>query len=179
MKIVALDCNQCGAALEVGAKTRFATCSYCGTKLQIHHTDSSHFSEVLEKIEATTTQLADDVAELKMRDELDRIDRSWQERRQRYLARAKDGTTSIPTMGGAVVLGLVGSIAGIAWMFFTLSISGPLDSTMARIFPYFGLIFAALALVAAMHTARQAKAYERARRRYEQERRAARSGAAS
>lgn len=179
MKIVALDCNQCGAALEVGARTRFATCAYCGTKLQIHHTDSSHFSEVLEKIEATTNQLADDVAELKMREQVERIDRGWQERRQRFMARAKDGTTSIPTMGGAIVLGLVGSVAGVAWMLFTRSIGGPLDSTMARIFPYFGLVFAALTLVGAMHTARQAKAYERARRRYEQERRAALKSASS
>ena len=61
-KILGVNCNHCGATLEVDAQTRFVTCGYCHSRLAIQRTGSSVFTEVLEKFEHETGQIAGNLA---------------------------------------------------------------------------------------------------------------------
>ena len=38
MKLFSLNCNKCGAPLDVPGKVRFLTCQYCSAKLSVQRT---------------------------------------------------------------------------------------------------------------------------------------------
>lgn len=48
MQTWALNCNECGAPLEVAAGTKFVTCRQCGTRLTVVQTTTSLFTEIQE-----------------------------------------------------------------------------------------------------------------------------------
>lgn len=54
MKVIPLNCNHCGAPLEVAAKAKFVTCGFCNTRLSIQQTGSTYSTEVLEDLKETT-----------------------------------------------------------------------------------------------------------------------------
>ena len=45
MEAEAVDCNNCGAPLEVLESTNFATCNHCGSRLRILREASATFSQ--------------------------------------------------------------------------------------------------------------------------------------
>jgi DNA-directed RNA polymerase subunit RPC12/RpoP len=55
---LSVNCNHCGATLEVDENTRFVTCKYCHSRLAIQTTGSAVFTKVLEKLEERTGQIA-------------------------------------------------------------------------------------------------------------------------
>src|SRR5262245_30947289 len=109
-------CNHCGAALDVPPGTRFATCSYCGRKLQIHHTGSAIYTEVLDSIEQRTQQMANDIQTLKRQNELEALDRQWAEQRAQFMVRSRSGRTSEPSAFGSVIGGVVAAVFGVIWI---------------------------------------------------------------
>ena len=178
MKVVSLNCDRCGASLEIGAKAKFVTCAYCNAQLQIHHTSTAHFSEVLGEIQAATDKLSGDVAELKKQGELERLDREWESQRKRYMIQGKHGNYQLPSVSGGVVVALAGSGFGIFWMFFTGSMmsGGPDDSGLFSLFPYVGLVVVAISVGSGFYIAQRAKGYEVARQEYQRKRSVLRSG---
>jgi len=177
MKIVALNCNRCGASLEVGAKAKFVTCAYCNAQLQIHHTSNAHFSEVLGEIQATTNKLSDDVAELKKHGELERLDREWESQRKRYMIQGKHGNYQLPTVIAGVFLMIFGVGFGIVWTLTMPDMSGLHNpSWIMSLAPYFGLGIAAISIGCGIHVVRLAKVYEAARQEYQRKRKVLRSG---
>ena len=78
MKVLDLNCNQCGAPLEVPAKARFVTCSFCNTRLQIQHQGAAAYTEVLEEMSGDIQQIRRDVA-------IQRLDQEWMIKRERYV----------------------------------------------------------------------------------------------
>lgn len=75
METLALRCNHCGAALDVAARTRFVVCGFCGQSLEIKRSESSVFTQEVERIAEATEQIAEHVEVLRMERELERLDR--------------------------------------------------------------------------------------------------------
>ena len=165
MKLLTLTCNECGAPLEVPAKTKFLTCSYCSARLAVQHSSSAVYTEVLETIGRRTEQLADDVETLKLQNRLLRLDREWSEERQRYLVHDKHGRQHVPgTAGGAI--GVVMAVGfGIFWIITAGSMGAP------GFIPLFGLAVIVIGVLVGISHMGKAEAYRTARRRYERRRR--------
>ena len=140
MQAVSVTCNHCGAPLTVGETTRFATCKHCGRQLKIVHGESSTYTEVLEAVAGHTEQIARDTAVIRLQNELEQIDREWQADRERYFVSTKNGHREPPSMGGIAAAG-VAAVFGIGWMIFASQMGAP------AIFPLFGLVFIAVAVI--------------------------------
>lgn len=166
MHVVTLNCNHCGAPLEVPAKTRFVTCAYCASRLQIHQSGNAVYSEVLEAIGQRTEKMAQDLETIKLQNEVEQLDRQWQLDLDRYKVRDREGHYQVPNRAGSLVGAVVGVVFGLFWIVFTLGAGAP------GVFPLFGLLFIVLAIVGGVKAAGKADAYERGRTSYEIRRRA-------
>lgn len=113
MDVITVDCNHCGAPLEVSEKTRFVTCRYCQNRLAIKHSDTSVYTEVLEEIQETTEKLSQDMDVLKLQNQLEQLDREWLLERERHMVTGKHGNRAVPTKMGSVIGLFVVVIFGI------------------------------------------------------------------
>lgn len=166
MKLLSLTCNHCGAPLEAPTKTRYLTCAYCNSRLEVKREGQAVYTEVLEAIEERTARIAEDVETIKLQNEIERLDREWTLQRERYLVKGQEGDISVPSTAGSVVGGLVGAGFGVAWTIFTASIGAPF------IFPVFGILFIVLALAGTFSGTAKAEAYRLEQGSYESRRRA-------
>lgn len=162
-------CNQCGAPLEVASGTRFVTCNYCSSRLEVHRSDSASYTSVLEAIQDKTAQMAEDLSIIRLQNELEQLDRQWEIEREQYKSRNKDGTTRLPeTTPGGVVAQWVG---GGFFILFTIGMGIAILSSPApgffALFP-FGMAFMVfiLLIVGQQHAGQYAERlqqYERQR----------------
>lgn len=116
MKLVSVDCNHCGAPLEVGETTRFVTCGYCSKRLAVQRTDSAIYTEVLDEIRQTTNQLADDMEVIKMQNQIEQLDREWAMEREGYMVRNKHGVKEPPVTGIGAVIAVLITLVAIVFM---------------------------------------------------------------
>lgn len=140
MSVKKLCCQGCGADLEVAEGIRFVTCNYCGARLEIVHDATTTHSRVLEKIEKATGEMAGDLKVIRLQNELEQLDREWDQERSQFLMRDKNGNASEPSPVGAIVGGVLAIGFGIFWISTTSSMGAP------GIFPLFGLVFIGFAL---------------------------------
>ncbi|MGA0868549.1 MAG: hypothetical protein ACO3UM_06430, partial [Planctomycetota bacterium] len=102
METQAISCNHCGAPLQVPSSTRFVTCGHCGSQLRIERSKDAIFTEVLEDMRATQTEMAADLETLRLQNELERIDREWDRESHRYEIVGNDGRRSTPGTGSSL-----------------------------------------------------------------------------
>lgn len=98
-KVLSLSCNHCGASLDVPEGTRFLTCSYCSSKLQIEHSGGSYYTSVLEQMQKHAEAVASDLETIKLQNELERVDREWALQRDTFLVHRKGGIVAEPDQG--------------------------------------------------------------------------------
>lgn len=110
VELISLNCNHCGAPLEAAADTRFLTCGHCGSRLAVHHTASTHFTEVLQKLGAKTETVAHDVEILKLENELLRLQQQWETERETFMVTARDGSRRLPERRA-------GAMMVVGWLF--------------------------------------------------------------
>ena len=174
MKVIPLNCNHCGAPLEVSAKARFVTCGFCEKQLAIEHTGTGYSTALIEDIKDTTDKLVRDVEEIKSNVELERLDAGWHRTRQRHMVSDKEGRMSLPTKTGAVVGGGAVAVFGVIWMIFAGTITGGAVSMGApfpiMVFPLFGIVFIFIGLANAAIAFNKADRYERDWNSYRRER---------
>ena len=172
MSTIALRCNECGSPLKVPASTRFVTCSHCDASLQIKHEGGAAFTEVAEsigRIEKNTRQVRDDMQVIKLQNELERIDREWSMRQESFKIRGKHGHATLPTKNtamGARIGSVVAVLFGVFWIVQAVQMGAPM------FFPLFGVFFIGFAIFVTTKASQKANEYERARARYDAERRA-------
>ncbi|QDV84059.1 hypothetical protein [Stieleria sp.] len=175
MKVISLNCNHCGAPLDVPAKARFATCGFCEAKLAIEHVGNSYSTTVLDELKETTAQIAKDVAEIKSSSEIKELDSRWQQERLSHMVTGKHGHQSLPTKTGAVAGGVMVAVFGLFWTIMATGISGAGSRMGApgvfRIFPLFGVLFIAFGVFMAFRIYSRADTYERANQQYLSKRR--------
>jgi hypothetical protein len=170
MESVSLSCGHCGAPLEVPADTRFVTCAYCSARLEVHHSGNAFYTSVLSAIEEHTEKIAEDLDTIKTQNELERCDREWAQEREGYLVRGKDGTTATPSATGSMIAAVVAGGFGIFWTIMAFTISAGAPHPIFDVFPIFGLIFIAAAIVMGISGITKAQKYEQGRAAYERRR---------
>lgn len=142
-----VNCNQCGALLEVMTTTQFVTCGKCSTPLAIRRTGASIFTEPVEAPTAITTPglsgatltyseeiprrgEEDELAELQRRNELNRLenqlnrlDLEWERKKEQYMVSGRYGHRYLPEKGSSVGGGIVVAIFGTLWTIFAFGIT--------------------------------------------------------
>jgi hypothetical protein len=141
MELLSVRCNHCGAPLEVGTQTKFVTCQFCQSQLEVKHTGSSTFTEVVEQIAANTAQMAGNLKVIEIQNELERLDREWNGEREQYYVTGKNGQRSKPSVLAAICAAVFIVPFGI---FFAATSS---QAGAPFIFPLFGIGFVVLAIV--------------------------------
>ncbi len=163
MKLISLNCNHCGAPLDVPESAKFVTCSFCETQLKVERTASTYSTAAIDELKETTDSLSQDVAYLKLQNNLQALEHGWDRQRQTLMTRTKDGGARVPSSRRAVFVGLAPMGVGVVILFAGLgnSSGGPI---------LFGLVTIVIGIIAGLTEHTRGTAYERAQRRYSRER---------
>ena len=182
MQIESLQCNHCGAEIEVSPTTRFATCSHCGSKLAVVRTASAAYTELAEQVSQLSDRVREHLDRSEIRDTLADLDRQWDREKESFMIANKHGAKHIPTRSESAIAGTVVTIFGVFWTILALGISGAGAGMLGEggfgpfalvpcIFPAFGILFIGLGIYQSMNAYDKATRYERAKSNYESRRR--------
>ena len=75
-----LSCVSCGGRLEVPERTRYLNCNHCDQSLAVKYSETATFTEAMEQL----TEVAEDVAALKINQEIYELDRSWESEQDNF-----------------------------------------------------------------------------------------------
>jgi hypothetical protein len=151
MKITKVCCQGCGADLQIDETIRFATCNYCHARLEIVHDSTVTHTRLLENIGRTTERMAGNLRVIELQNDLERLDREWENRRESFMVTSKNGHRSIPTEAGSMIGGGIAVIMGIVVLMVTCNIGGPA--------PLFGLAFIGIAIFNVVNGTSKAAGY--------------------
>jgi len=171
-----LNCNSCGAPLEVPESARFVKCDHCKANLQIHRSGGGTFTEAVEQLTETTEDLAEQVARLTEHNELAALDRNWEIERESFMIQSMHGHRRLPTEGHIFASGIVAVVFGGLWTIMAIAITqsgpdfGPF-SVAKVIFPLFGLGFICFGVFNALSAQAKAENYRRSEQQYQRRRR--------
>ncbi len=175
---ISVTCNHCGAPLEVEGSTRFVTCAYCKSQLEVKRTGSSYFTSLMDRIDQNTQNIAENVEAIRLQNELERVDREWEQERQALVTRDEHGNIQYPkrttSIGGVIGVGF-----GILWTIFAFALTssapneGPFP-VVKIIFPLFGVLFVIAAVVSMIKGAGAADTYQAREAAYQARREAIR-----
>lgn len=127
MELETLSCNNCGAPVEVPRGVDYVTCAHCRSRLEVKRTETSAYTEVLDRLDERTARMAEDLEAIRSDTEVEQIDREWQMEREKYLEHDEHGSSSVPSTGGVVAVVIVGVIAFVlvvVWLGSFLSSTG-------------------------------------------------------
>jgi hypothetical protein len=113
MKITAVCCQGCGASLKIEDLTRYVTCSYCRTRLEVVHDDDIVHTRPHEQLEESTRELLGEVKELRLDNDLKQLDRAWERYRQVVLKRDENDKFIEPSDLGSLATGIICGIVGL------------------------------------------------------------------
>jgi hypothetical protein len=164
-KIISVNCNHCGATLQVDEQTQFVTCNYCHSRLSIQRNAAAVFTQVLEKMEVQTGQIAGNLKLIEMQNELDQLDREWAMSRQSLMVSGQNGRQSEPSIAGGVFAIVVGIVGGGAWTLFAAKMGAP------WFMPLFGVFFIGVCVVGGLKSITNAGQLDTTRGDYESRRR--------
>jgi DNA-directed RNA polymerase subunit RPC12/RpoP len=167
METQAISCNHCGAPLQVPSSTRFVTCGHCGSQLRIERSKDAIFTEVLEDMRATQTEMAADLETLRLQNELERIDREWDRESRRYEIVDNDGRRSTPGTGSSLAAILGGGVV-VVFLIFWISMASQMGAP--SIFPLFGGVALIAAVFGIFRTLGKSSAYAAAEQKHRQRR---------
>jgi hypothetical protein len=162
-----LNCNNCGATLEVPTTARFVTCSQCGTQLSIQRSGGVSYTEAASG--PALREMADRLDEITRQNELARIDREWEIEREQYMRFGRYGARYRPTVAMSVTTGVIGLVGGAFWTLFTLSVVQPMGA-FGLFFPLFGVFFMAMGVGTALYNYNLAQRYDQGYAAYQQRR---------
>lgn len=106
METFSVRCNHCGAPLQVAASTRFVTCQFCHSSLEVKRTDNSVFTEEVAKIAENTGKMAESLEVITIQNEIEKLDREWGMEQADSMIQGQNG----PRSPGNPVFGFVFSI---------------------------------------------------------------------
>ncbi|HKP51145.1 MAG TPA: hypothetical protein VJ183_00690 [Chloroflexia bacterium] len=115
MQLESLSCNNCGAPVDVPQSANFITCAHCGSRLAVKRTETAHYTEVLDRLQAHAHKVDRDLQYLRLQNDLMLLDQAWEEERKQYMVSTKYGVHEEPSLGlvigsaiGAVIFTVVG-----------------------------------------------------------------------
>lgn len=77
METLSVRCNHCGAPLQVSGTTRFVTCQFCHSSLEVKRTENSIFTEEVARIAENTGKMAESLEVIALQNEIEKLDREW------------------------------------------------------------------------------------------------------
>ena len=169
MRLLAINCGHCGAPLEVPPKTRYVTCGYCSTRLEVHRSGGAVFTEVVEALAARTESIAEDVELLKLRRQLEELDRKWMADREEYMIRGQHGEMRVPQRI-SLEYGMVGALFALAA--FSALLAAGAGGTAAFLSVVIGIPLAIACLWSVSERNKKAAEYAQRHRQYKQQREA-------
>jgi LSD1 subclass zinc finger protein len=158
MNLETIACNQCGAPLSVPEGAKFITCNHCHANLAVRRNESVRYTEMVEKIAEHTANLAEQVAHLRYQNELERIDREWQQERDSFMITDKDGARHEPSEGAASIVFVLVIAFGIFWTIVAGAMFPP--------FALFGILFVGAAIYQMVSMRKKAQEYQQAQQAY-------------
>lgn len=164
MTILNLTCNHCGAPLQVPEKTRFLTCRFCSSQLEVQHSENAVYTEVLQALDQRTSEIARDVGAIKRQNELAQLDREWERERESYLVRGQHGQRNIPSTAGSAFGMVIGVTFGFIWIAVTSSSGAP------AIFPLFGVVVIVVVIIGSLVNMQKSVNYQKRHGEYERRR---------
>jgi DNA-directed RNA polymerase subunit RPC12/RpoP len=178
MQVESINCNHCGANLEVSPTTQFVTCKYCGSRLAVRRTESTTYTELIDALAPPLNAMAEQMGHIAHEQELARIDREWEVERQQYLITNRQGVPQVPNATMSVIGGIVITVFGIIWTVIASSITSSFPGEMAggfvSCFPLFGVLFVVAGIAVSIYSYQKALAYQQAYAQYQQRRAAVR-----
>lgn len=164
MIVETIACNSCGAPLNVPPTANFATCAHCNSQLAIKRNDTARYTETLDRIEGYTERIAEDVEQIRLQNDLERLDREWRLERRRFLVRTRAGASRLPTRSYVISSVLVSLVALVLTTFWFGVASSAGDA--ALFFGWFGLVIVAVTLVNAVISIVKGINYSAAKQEY-------------
>jgi DNA-directed RNA polymerase subunit RPC12/RpoP len=116
MDLKSVSCGNCGAPLQVPGAVRFLNCNHCGSSLEIKHTNSVTYCEMISQIDERTERIEQKLEIMELERELEQLDQRWQTTRERLMVSDKNGHKKVPTTGSAMVGATVSTIFGLVFM---------------------------------------------------------------
>ena len=175
MIVETLHCNSCGAPLEVPKRVNFVKCNHCGQQLAVRRSDTETFTEAVDRLSETTESLTAQVHELTRQNQIAELDRRWEQQREAYMVRGKNGRVHLPSEGSSLLAGLVIGVFGCIWTVLAIGITSGAPSVgpfaiIKVAFPAFGILFVIGGVTTSMRNYQKAQEYHAARRQFEAER---------
>lgn len=138
METLSVRCNHCGAPLQIGNGTRFVTCQFCQSNLEVKRTDSSVFTEEVAKIAENTGRMAESLEVIELQNEIERLDRELG-------PQVAGGDTNPASKVAGGIIGVIVLIMFVAFgLFFTITSS---QMGAPGIFPLFGVGFVLIGVI--------------------------------
>jgi hypothetical protein len=205
MRTEHVRCISCGSRLEIPAEVRYIACHVCGTSLSVQHHQEGLSTAIVSKgpepalplryegdlpepsdaTERRVRELERRLDDLERENALLRLEHAWEEEREQYLIRTRNGGRVVPTVArttlGLVMVSIVGGVLllsalalGIALVISTAGSRGPLRG-MRRLSGFlvpatFILFILAMTGVNSYLNRKKAHAYQKAHARYQAER---------
>ena len=169
MKTMKVDCQGCGAGLEVASGLRYVTCNYCDSRLEIVQDDSVTHTRVLERLAEQTDSIADNLKVIELQNELERLDREWNRRERDFMVPDKHGNRSLPTGPSAVVGGVFVVVFGIFWTLMASSMTSGMPMPFS-LFPVFGFLIVGAGIVGLVRKTSKAAGHDTEFRAHRRER---------
>ena len=132
METTSVSCNHCGAPLEVAERTRFVTCQFCNSQLEIKRTDSSIFTEEVARIAENTEKMTEQLEVITLQNEIEQLDREWSARHPNTKSSTKNDT---PTSGWSATAGIVFSVIFALVCFSMASVAGSAGTGIFQMVP--------------------------------------------
>ena len=154
METLSVRCNHCGAPLQVAEKTRFVTCQFCQSSLEVKRTDSSVFTEEVAKIAENTGKMAESLEVITLQNEIEKLDREMGLQQ-----------VAAPTKKAGLLGGIMGTAFGIFFAVVCFLMAAAFSNAGAGAFTIvpagmgcFGLVMAVISLVGGVnHEATRSK----------------------
>jgi hypothetical protein len=115
------------------------------------------------------------LAELRLQNAVDRLDREWQLQREQYMIANNYGVRQIPSQGVSIIGGAAVVGFGIFWTIMAANMGGGFGGAF-DIFPLFGVIFIVAGIGISIYSFTKASQYQRANAEYQRRRRQLLSG---
>ena len=142
MDLITVSCNQCSAPLEVSTSSRFVTCSFCQSRLEIHRSESAAFTSVLDELKQQADTIERDVFVIRKQNELAQLDREWEAAKERPQENHRGSGNPMGVIMAFLVLGVfailgipvmrINPLFGLMWMIIVVSIGAQVVSSISR-----------------------------------------------
>jgi hypothetical protein len=165
VEILKLACNHCGADLKVAEDTRFVTCTYCDTQLEVRREGGAAFTsvkEAVERLERQAEQMAGDLAVIRVEQEIERLDRDWEREREGLMVEDKEGGRYVPEEGRARAVIVLSVVLGLVF-----AVAVPLLLPGGEFMAIFGVLIGLAGVAAGLSHRARAEKYRRAEGAYE------------